>query len=90
MYIVGDKYIKSKISNIAIEGPGWVQLQKRNQDLEHVFGFNNAQKFRIGLNLEKIPLKPTGVVLDTKKGIDVLELLDYLKRKFGDLAEFAS
>jgi hypothetical protein len=47
-------------------------------------------RFKVGINFEKLSLKPTGIILDTKKGADILETLDYLKRTYGDLAEFSS
>ncbi len=90
MYILGDDKLKAAKSNLAIEGPGWVQLEKEDKDLARVFGFNTASKLRIGIDIEKLPLKPTGIIFDTKKGIDVPELQDYLTRKYGDLAEFSS
>ena len=90
MYILGDKKLKESMSNLAIEGPGWVMLHKRDKNLENIFGFTNAAKLRIGINFHKLPLKPTGVIFDTKPGIDVLKLKDYLERKYGDLVEFSS
>lgn len=90
MYILGDKKIKESMSNLAIEGPGWVMLEKRDKDLERVFGFKDAAKLKIGINFHKLPLKPTGIIFDTKKGVNVLELKDYLQRKYGDLVEFSS
>lgn len=90
MYILGDPVLEKWMSNLAIEGPGWVMLQKRDEDLERVFGFKDAAKLRLGINFNKIPLKPTGVVIDTKKGVDILRLKDYLNRRYGDLVEFSS
>lgn len=90
MYILGDKIISDSMSNLAIEGPGWVMLEKRNKDLERVFGFKNAVKLKIGINFHKLPLKPTGIIFDTKPGINIRELKDYLQRKYGDLVEFSS
>lgn len=90
MYILGDKKIKKIMTNLAIEGPGWVMLKKRDKDLEKVFGFNSAAKLIIGINIHKLPLKPTGIIFDTQKGVDVLKLKDYLQRKYGDLVEFSS
>lgn len=90
MYILGDKKLKESMSNLAIEGPGWVMLEKRNKDLERVFGFKDAAKLKLGINFHKLPLKPTGVILDTKRGVDVTELRDYLQRTYGDLVEFSS
>ncbi|WP_033160793.1 Cof-type HAD-IIB family hydrolase [[Mycoplasma] collis] len=90
LYILGDKKIKKEISNVAIEGPGWVQLKKRDSDIEKVFGFNELPKFKVGLNLNKIPLKPTGIVFDVKPTTDVYELKTYLESKYGDLGEFSS
>ncbi|WP_369085932.1 Cof-type HAD-IIB family hydrolase [Metamycoplasma spumans] len=90
LYILGDEKVKKEISNYAIEGPDWVQLMHRDPNLEKVFGFNQATKFRESINLEKLPLKPTGIVFDAKPTTDVLELLTYLKRRYGDLGEFSS
>ncbi|QJG66500.1 HAD family phosphatase [Mycoplasma phocoeninasale] len=90
LYILGDEKVKKEITNYAIEGPDWVQLMHRDPNLEKVFGFNQATKFRENINLEKIPLKPTGIVFDVQKSTDVIELLTYLKRKYGDLGEFSS
>ncbi|MCK5945640.1 MAG: HAD-IIB family hydrolase, partial [Mycoplasmataceae bacterium] len=90
MYILGDKKIQAAMSNLAIEGPGWVMLEHRDEPLERIFGFRDAGKFKLGIDFHKIPLKPTGVIFDTKKGVNVLELKDYLERTYGDLAEFSS
>ena len=90
MYILGDQKIKDSMTNVAIEGPGWVMLEKRDEDLERVFGFNKAAKLKIGLDYHKLPLRPTGVIFDTKEGINVTELKDYVQRTYGDLAEFSS
>ena len=90
MYILGDKKIKKAMTNVAIEGPGWVMLEKRDSDLERVFGFNKAAKLRIGLDYHKLPLRPTGVIFDTKKGVNVTKLKDYVQRTYGDLVEFSS
>ncbi|BDX52859.1 Cof-type HAD-IIB family hydrolase [Metamycoplasma equirhinis] len=90
LYILGDEKVKKEITNYAIEGPDWVQLMHRDPNLEKVFGFNQATKFRESINLEKIPLKPTGIVFDARPDTDVLELLTYLKRRYGDLGEFSS
>lgn len=90
MYILGDKKIKSSMSNLAIEGPGWVMLKHRDPDLERVFGFKDAAKLKIGINFHKLPLKPTGIIFDTKPGVNVLKLKDYLQRRYGDLVEFSS
>lgn len=90
MYILGDKILQKEIKNVAFEGPGWVQLEKRDTKLENVFGFANASKFHVGLNFHKLPLKPTGVIIDTKPGVVVKNLLDYLRRTYGDLVEFSS
>jgi len=65
-------------------------LQKRDKDLERVFGFKDAAKLRIGINFHKLPLKPTGVIFDTKPGVEILKLKDYLQRTYGDLVEFSS
>lgn len=90
MYILADERLKKSMTNLAIEGPGWVMLQKRDEDLERVFGFKDAAKLRIGIDFQKIPLKPTGIIIDTKKGVNILELKDYLNRNYGDLVEFSS
>lgn len=90
LYILGDKKLKKIITNIAIEGPGWVQIQNRDEDLETVFGFKDLQRIRVGLNFNKIPLKPTGIVFDVKKNVDAYELRNYLEKRYGDLGEFSS
>ncbi|QJG67065.1 Cof-type HAD-IIB family hydrolase [Mycoplasma phocoenae] len=90
LYILGDEKVKKEISNYAIEGPDWVQLQHRDEALERVFNFNTAAKFKESIELTKLPLKPTGIVFDVKPTTDVLELLSYLKRRYGDLGEFSS
>ncbi|QSF13409.1 Cof-type HAD-IIB family hydrolase [Mycoplasma sp. Mirounga ES2805-ORL] len=89
LYILGDKKVKDEITNIVIEGPGWVMLDKRNEALEQVFGLNSSKKFVIGINYNKIPLKPTGIIFDVKKTTDVEALRTYLKSKYGDLGEFS-
>lgn len=89
LYILGDKNIKNKIKNIAIEGPGWVHLQKRDKEIEQIFNFNKFPKVKIGINLDKIPLKPTGIVLDVKKGTNAKKLKKYLNQKYSDLASFS-
>ena len=90
LYILGDEKVKKEITNYAIEGPDWVQLQHRDENLEKVFGFNQATKFKVGIDLGKLPLKPTGIVFDAKMDTDVVNLLSYLKREYGDLGEFSS
>ena len=90
LYILGDEKLKDSMSNLAIEGPGWVMLQKRDEDLERVFGFRDVKKLKLGIDYHKIPLRPTGVVFDTKPGINIPELKEYLERKYGDLVEFSS
>ncbi|PZV99926.1 Cof-type HAD-IIB family hydrolase [Metamycoplasma auris] len=90
LYILGDPKVKNEISNYAIEGPDWVQLMHRDPHLEKVFGFNQATKFKESINLEKLPLKPTGIVFDCQPTTNVLDLLTYLKRRYGDLGEFSS
>ncbi|MCK5806984.1 MAG: HAD family hydrolase [Mycoplasmataceae bacterium] len=90
MYILGDKKIKKYMANLAIEGPGWVMLEKRDKDLERVFGFNDAAKLRIGINFHKLPLRPTGIIFDTKPGLNVVKMKEYLQRRYGDLVEFSS
>lgn len=89
LYILGDPKVKKEISNVAIEGPGWVQLQHRDPNLERVFGFSSSAKFIVGLNFEKIPLKPTGIIFDVKETTDVEALRKYLRAKYGDLGEFS-
>lgn len=90
MYVLGDKQLQNAISNTAIEGPGWVMLAKRDKNFEKIFGLNAGGRLKVGLNFHKLPLKPTGVILDTKKGIDILKLKDHLQRTYGDLVEFSS
>lgn len=89
LYILGDPILKDKIKNLAIEGPGWVQLQERDPEMESIFNFHMFPKLNIGINLEKVPLKPTGVVLDIKEGTDAKELKKYLNRRYSDLASFS-
>ncbi|MDJ1646175.1 Cof-type HAD-IIB family hydrolase [Mycoplasma phocimorsus] len=89
LYILGDEKVKNEVSNIAIEGPGWVQLQHRDEALESVFGFKDADKFVVGIDTNRLPLKPTGIVFDVKQSTNVEELRTYLKTKYGDLAEFS-
>ncbi|UUM19115.1 Cof-type HAD-IIB family hydrolase [Mycoplasma sp. 1018B] len=89
LYVLGDKKVEKEITNIAIEGPGWVQIQKRDAALESVFGFRESPKFVVGLNFKKLPLKPTGIIFDVKETTDVEELRSYLKRKYGDFGEFS-
>lgn len=89
LYILGDKNLKGKIKNLAIEGPGWVQLQKRDKDLEQIFNFHMFPRFSIGINLDKIPLKPTGIVMDIKESVDARALKKYLNRRYSDLASFS-
>lgn len=89
LYILGDKYISERIKNLAIEGPGWVQLQKRDKELEQVFSFAELPKFSIGIDLNKLALKPIGLILDVKKDTDPNEFKKYLDTKYGDLAEFS-
>ena len=90
LYILGDEKLESSIKNKAIEGVGWVQLEKRDEALERVFGFTDAPKFKVGIYTNKLPLKPCGAIVDLKESVDVVELLDYLQRKYGDLVEFSS
>lgn len=90
MYILGDKEIQKSMTNLAIEGPGWVMLERREDKIEKVFNFASAAKFKVGIDIHKLPLRPTGVVFDTKKGVNVSKLKDYLQRTYGDLAEFSS
>ncbi|MGL6124938.1 MAG: Cof-type HAD-IIB family hydrolase [Metamycoplasmataceae bacterium] len=96
LYIISDSRLKKLTKNYAIEGPGWVQIAKRDEELEQIFGFNKLPKFTEGIDLSKIPLKPIGVVLDIDfeqaddKEIkqDPMKLKRYLDQKYGDLAEF--
>ena len=90
LYVLGDTELKKASKNIVIEGPGWVHMQKRNPDLEKVFGLNTVKKFKVGINYEKFPLKPTGVIIDIKKNVDSKKLLRHLRRNYGDLASFSS
>lgn len=89
LYILEDENVKNKIENIAIEGVGWVHLEKRDQELEQIFNFSQFPKIKIGINLGKIPLKPTGIVLDIKKDVNAKELKEYLNKKYSDLASFS-
>lgn len=90
MYILGDEKIQEAKSNLAIEGVGWVRLEKREPVLEKVFSFESSPNLKIGIDIHKLPLKPTGVVFDTKPGANVRKLKDYLQRTYGDLVEFSS
>lgn len=90
LYILGDKKIKDWISNIAIEGPSWVHLQKKDSELEQIFGFKNLEKVNLGIETNKMPLQPTGAVFEVKKGADFFELKTYLDKKYGDLGEFSA
>lgn len=90
MYILGDKVLRKYVSNIAIEGPSWVMLEKKDPVLEKIFGFTHAKQFKLGFDVHRIPLRPTGVIFDTTKDVNVPKIRDYLNRKFGDLAEFSS
>ncbi len=89
LYILGDPNVKSKIKNLAIEGPGWVQLDKRDDELEQIFNFHMFPKFTIGIDYNKIPLKPTGIVMDIKEDVDAKKFKKYLNRKYSDLASFS-
>lgn len=89
LYILGDKNVEPKIKNLAIEGPGWVQLKERDPKLEEIFSFYNFPKTKIGINLAKLPLKPTGVVIDLYDGVNPKELKRYLKQRYSDLGEFS-
>ncbi len=101
LYIISDEYLKKVTKNYAIEGPGWVQIQNRDKELEQIFGFNKLPKFVEGIDLSRIPLKPIGVVLDIdfkkiqnddEKEVSSMNkaknLKKYLDRMYGDLAEF--
>ncbi len=98
LYIIGDEFLKKVTKNYAIEGPGWVQLERRNPELEQIFGFNKLPKFVEGIDLTRIPLKPISVILDIdfeemkkdkKSHIkSAQDLKRYLDIKYGDLAEF--
>ncbi|MGP1451605.1 MAG: Cof-type HAD-IIB family hydrolase [Metamycoplasmataceae bacterium] len=89
LYVLGDPVVAKEVSNIAIEGPGWVQLQHRDEDLERVFGFATSAKFIVGIDINRIPLRPTGIIFDVKKTTNVEELRRYLRAKYGDLGEFS-
>ncbi|MBD5423451.1 MAG: HAD family phosphatase [Mycoplasma sp.] len=89
LYILGDPNLKNKIKNLAIEGPGWVHLQHRDEEMERIFNFHQFPKLKIGINLDKIPLKPTGIVMDIKKNVDAKKLKKYLNQKYSDLASFS-
>ncbi|MEE3928378.1 Cof-type HAD-IIB family hydrolase [Mycoplasmopsis ciconiae] len=89
LYILGDPNVAKHVTNMAMEGPGWVQLQHRDADLEKVFGFDKSTKFKVGLDFHKIPMKPTGIIFDVTPETEPEELRRYLKSRFGDLAEFS-
>ncbi|MDZ7293261.1 Cof-type HAD-IIB family hydrolase [Mycoplasmopsis pulmonis] len=89
LYIIGDEKIQKEMTNLAIEGLGWVQIQKRDPVLESIFGFKDAEKFVVGIDLNKIPLKPTGIVFDVKETTDPVELQSFMTKKYGDLGEFS-
>lgn len=89
LYIMGDPIVKKEITNIAIEGPGWVQLQHRDEPLENIFGLNTAPRFKIGIDINKIPLRPTGVIFDVKRTTNAERLRKYLRGRYGDLGEFS-
>lgn len=89
LYILGDEKVSKHVTNIAMEGPGWVQLQHRDDNLEKVFGFDKSTKFRIGLDFHKLPMKPTGIIFDVSESTDPEELRRYLKSRYGDLGEFS-
>ncbi|TQC51569.1 HAD family phosphatase [Mycoplasmopsis mucosicanis] len=89
LYILGDPKVRNEISNLAIEGPGWVQIEHRDEALEQVFGFAQNPKFKVGLDFNKIPLRPTGIIFDVKETTDPDDLRDYLRAKYGDLGEFS-
>ncbi|PAF55348.1 Cof-type HAD-IIB family hydrolase [Mycoplasmopsis agassizii] len=89
LYILGDERIKKEVTNIAIEGPGWVQLQQNDPKLEKVFGFSKLTKFKVGLDYHRLPLRPTGVIFDVRPETDPIALQKYMRNKFGDLAEFS-
>lgn len=65
-------------------------LEKKDPVLEKIFGFTHAKQFKLGFDVHRIPLRPTGVIFDTTKDVNVPKIRDYLNRKFGDLAEFSS
>ena len=90
MYILNNKNLKRAAKNIAIQGVNWVQLKHEDVILENIFGFNTIEKFQVGIDLSKMPLKPIGAIVDMKDGIDVVRLGDYLKRRYGDLANFSN
>ena len=89
LYILGDPKVESKIKNLAIEGPGWVHLRKRDPKLEEVFSFMHFPKIHFGIDLTKIPLKPTGIIIDLYDDADAHELLKYLRQRYSDLAAFS-
>ncbi|WDV49003.1 Cof-type HAD-IIB family hydrolase [Mesomycoplasma ovipneumoniae] len=90
MYIMGDKRVKAETSNVAIEGPGWAKIKKRDKQLEQVFGFDHIKNLKPGLNFHKIPLKPTCLILDTKRSTNINDFKSYLERRYGDLGEFSA
>lgn len=89
LYILGDPQVEPKIKNLAIEGPGWVHLRERDPKLEEVFSFMNFPKIHFGINLTKIPLKPTGIIVDLHDDSDAPALLRYLRQRYSDLAAFS-
>ncbi|WP_341517652.1 Cof-type HAD-IIB family hydrolase [Mesomycoplasma ovipneumoniae] len=90
LYIIGDKRVKAETSNVAIEGPGWAKIKKRDKQLEQVFGFDHIKNLKPGLNYNKIPLKPTCLILDTKPTTNINDFKSYLERRYGDLGEFSA
>ncbi|WNM13785.1 Cof-type HAD-IIB family hydrolase [Mesomycoplasma ovipneumoniae] len=90
LYIIGDKRVKAETSNVAIEGPGWAKIKKRDKQLEKVFGFDHIKNLKPGLNYNKIPLKPTCLILDTKPTTNINDFKSYLERRYGDLGEFSA
>lgn len=89
LYILGDPKVKDKVKNWAVEGPGWVHLKTPDPKLEEVFSFVNFPKVYYGIDLSRIPLKPTAVIVDIKENVDPNELLRYLNRRYSDLAAFS-
>ena len=90
LYIMGDEKLKSMIGNIVVEGPGWARAQKSNEALELIFGLKDLPDYRLGLDYNKLPLRPTSIVIDLNQKEGVSELTEYLNRKYGDLVEISS
>ncbi|MDI4567567.1 MAG: Cof-type HAD-IIB family hydrolase [Mycoplasma sp.] len=90
MYVLGDKKLQQITKNVALEGIGWIHIKKRDKVLEEIFGFANVRKFKEGININKLPIKPTNIIIDTIDDITInkmKEIHSYLTRTYGDLVE---